>query len=152
MKEHEVRVGAMLREPRRRDEHRVARGLLSSDGGSPADCCAYGQREDTEGETHRNHLGGKRRIDVAGWRPDTILSSGPSGEVGVACRNCVRSVNPPSPRSRDESIADLPHREHVLWIRWVVLDAAPKLGDVRIDGSRGDERAVSPHLLEELPA
>src|SRR5690242_2368831 len=51
-----------------------------------------------------------------------------------------------------ESVADLPDRLHEPRIRRVMLDLSSQLGDVGVDGSRSDERAVTPDLLEQLVA
>ena len=49
-----------------------------------------------------------------------------------------------------EPVAHLPHRDDVARVRRIHLELPPQLGDVRVHRAREDERAVAPHLLQQL--
>src|SRR3954454_19670720 len=66
--------------------------------------------------------------------------------VAEPYRNCVRSV------LAREAVADLPDRHDVPRLRGMLLELAPQLGDVRIDGATHHERAVSPHFRQQILA
>ena len=67
----------------------------------------------------------------------------------------IATANPSRGRGHSsgvEAVAHLPYGEHMPRLRGVRLELATQLGDVRIHGAGDDERAVSPHLAQQLAA